>query len=119
MAFQVGVSCYATAADAGRAACSQFQPLTTISGNTVKTVSCSSADVITGDLNLSVISTDIPTNITTAQGITHSLSFPPCIQQDYLDAIEVVSASLLSVLVIWWCGMKLVNFLGWSRGTPE
>jgi len=116
MPFQVGMACYSTAVDAGRAACSAFENISTINGNIVKTVSCTSSDFATGALNLSIASTDIVTNITTTESISQLITFPPCVEGDYVEAAGIIFAGLLSIWCIWICGWKLLSFLGWSRG---
>lgn len=119
MSLQVGASCYATAADAGRAACSQFSPVATLSGTTLKTVSCSASHATTGALLLDVVETDTVTQATTTTQVSQLVTFPPCVQQDYLDAAEVIISGLLAVWVIWYSGHKLISFLGWTRGSAD
>ncbi len=116
MALQVGSFCYASLVEAGRATCSQFNPLTTINGNEIKTVTCAGSDLATGDLQLSVVVLDMLTNSSSTQTYSHALSYPPCIQQDYIDAAEVVIGAVLVIYVFWICGWKLLSFLGWTRG---
>ena len=116
MSLQVGTSCYATAVDAGRAACSQFEPVSTISGSIVKTVSCSSSDPSTGALILDINSIDSSTNAASSVQVTQNISFPPCVQQDYIDAAEVIAGSLLAFWVVGYAGYKIMALLDWSRG---
>lgn len=116
MSMQVGASCYASSVDAGRAACASFDPVTTITASSVRTVTCASSDGVTGALNLSVSDTDIATNTTTITAISQLPAFPDCVQSDYVDAIGIIFAGLLSIWCIWICAWKLLSFLGWSRG---
>lgn len=114
MSLQVGAFCYATPADAGRAACSQFQNVSSVSGGTVQTVSCSGSDSF-GNLFLSVSSVSV-SGASSVQVVSQQVSFPPCVQQDYVDALEVVAGSILAVWVLIYTGHKILGLLGWSRG---
>jgi hypothetical protein len=116
MSLQVGASCYASAADAGRAACSQFSPMLHVGETTARTISCTSADATSGALNLKIVSTDLASSAVTVTTTQQLQDYPPCVIQDYVDSLEVVAAAVLAVWSIWYCGMKLVGFLGWSRG---
>ena len=116
MPLQVGLSCYATPVDAGQAACASFQPVTTVTASSVRTVTCSSADAASGALNLSVATTDTTTNVTTTQLISQLETYPPCSHGDYLVAFEVIFSGILGILTMIWCYKKLLDFLGWSRG---
>lgn len=115
MSFQVGASCFATAADAGRAACSQFPPVASISGDTVKTVSCSGSDGTSGALVLDIVST--ASGVTTTSTISQPVTFGPCVQSDYVDAAEVVAGAALAVWAVWYGGKKVLQMLNWSRGS--
>lgn len=119
MALQVGALCYASAIEAGRAACSQFNSVTTISGNEIKTVTCSSADPMTGALQLSIATTNTNTQNTTTQIVAQPLNYPPCIVQDYIDAIGVIISGLLVVFIVWHGGWRMLSFLGWTRGAQN
>ncbi|MDP2144405.1 MAG: hypothetical protein Q8J80_09795 [Gallionella sp.] len=119
MALQVGAFCYASPVEAGRAACSQFQPSTVIYANEVKTVTCSGSDALTGDLLLQVVTTDTATQISTVQNITQSLTFPPCVQEDYIAYFGVIFGGLMAVYVIWLCGRWMLSFLDFNRGAND
>lgn len=119
MSLQVGALCYATAIEAGRAACSQFSSVTTINGDIIKTVTCSASDALTGDLQLSIASTDLISQITTTQIVAQPLNYPPCIAQDYIDAIELLIGALLVVFIVWHGGFRMLSFLGWTRGSQN
>lgn len=116
MSLQVGMSCYSTAAQAGRAACSQYQPLSTINGNILKTVSCSSADTSTGALHLDIVTTDTSTSSVSSVQVSQQITFSDCVNQDYIDAAAIIFPALLAVYVVWICGWKMLSFVGWSRG---
>jgi hypothetical protein len=116
MSLQVGSFCYASPGDAGRAACSQFQSSTTISGDSLKTVTCSGADETTGALLLDVVTTSASSGTSTTTQISQSISFPECVNQDYVEFLGVVFAGVLSVYILWLCGWRLLSFIGWTRG---
>ena len=116
MSLQVGSSCYASAVDAGRAACSQFQTIATINGNILKTVSCSSSDISTGALVLDVVTTDTTTAVTSTVQVNQLVTFPPCVEGDYIVAAEIIAGALLALWVIGYSGHKLIQFLSTNRG---
>ena len=116
MSLQVGAFCYATPADAGRAACSQWQPVVNVSGNIIKSVTCYDINAVNGALFLRVATTDTSIPSTTFQNVSHLLSYPACVEQDYLVAAEIVIAGLLALYVTWLCGWKILSYLGWTRG---
>jgi len=116
MAYQFGSACYASMADVGRADCAAFQPVTSVAGNIVKSVSCYGSNFTTGSLHLSVTTTDLNTSTSTFQNISHLRSYPACVQTDYLIAAEIIAGGLLALWCVWYGGMKLIDLLNWSRG---
>lgn len=116
MSLQVGAFCYATPVDAGRAACAQFSPITSVDGSgNVITLSCASSDATTGALNLQKIVT-APGGAQTVSTVVELPSYPDCVQGDYIAAVEVVIPGLLVCWVLWFTGRSIMRFLGWSRG---
>jgi hypothetical protein len=116
MSLQVGTLCYSSAVEAGRAACSQFSPVSMLSGSTMKTASCASSDAITGALLVNVVTTDLSTNASSVVQISQTVSFPACVQQDYIDAAEIIIGALLGLWCVWFTGKKIIETLGFTRG---
>lgn len=116
MSLQVGASCYATAVDAGRAACSQFQPLTSFNTTHVKSVTCTSSNPTTGTLNLNIVTTEISSGASSSVAVIQTLTYPPCVQSDYMEAAGIIFAALMAAYIVWFCGVKILSYLGWSRG---
>lgn len=115
MPLQVGSSCYATAAEAGGAACSQFVPVSSIDASGVRSVSCVQSDAQTGALMLQIALT--PTNgITVYSTISQLPAFPPCIESDYVQAVEQVFGAFLALWAICYGCWLLYQRLNWSRG---
>jgi hypothetical protein len=116
VSLQVGAFCYANAVEAGRAACSQFQPVTSLSGTLFKTITCTGSDATTGSLSLDLKTFDTAALTMTEQTFSQSLNYSDCVNQDYVDAAEVIFPALVAVWVVWICGRKMMDVLGWSRG---
>ena len=118
MSFQVGAVCFATVVDAGAAACAQYQPVSTLvqDGAVIRTVSCSSADPVTGALNLTISSTPVDGSQGAVGTVQQAISFSDCQQAAYVQAASVIFASALGVWVVVWCGKKLIETINWGRG---
>jgi hypothetical protein len=116
MAYQVGLACYATFADAGAAACSSFVPISSITATDYKYVDCGGSDPVSGALYLAVRTTNISTGTITFNTIVQPIDFQPCMWSDFVAAIEICFGAALGVWAIWHGGKKLLSFLGWSRG---
>jgi hypothetical protein len=116
MSLQVGSFCYADAIEAGRAACSQFQPVSHLSDTVASTIYCSSSDATTGALNLSIVSTNILSGVVTTQTTQQRMDFMPCVLSDYVDFIGVIFGGIMTVWVVWYFGKKLLALLNWGRG---
>jgi hypothetical protein len=107
MSLQVGASCYASAADAGRAACSQFSPMLHVGETTARTISCTSADATSGALNLKIVSTDLASSAVTVTAVCHSglrglaRSGSGCRACGVVDLVLRYEACRLSRLVAW------------------
>lgn len=118
MSFQVGAACFATVVDAGAAACAQFQPVSTLvqDGAVIRTVSCSSADPMTGALNLNISSTLVDGSATSAVAVQQSITFSSCQHAIYVQAASVVFGSVLGLWSVIWCGKKVIETINWGRG---
>lgn len=118
MSYQVGSACYATVVEAGGAACAAFTPVTSLvlDGSAVRTVSCTSADSSTGALHLQITSTPVDGSAGTTAVVSQSISYPDCMQADYVAAGEVIAGALLAA----WAGIyglqAIRNYLNWARG---
>lgn len=117
MSFQVGAFCYATSVDAGRAACSQFQNVSSLSPTQVQTVSCSGVDPASGSLLLNISSVDVGTGASSVQVVAQQISFPPCVQQDYLDALEYCAGGVLTLWGLYIGYMHIVRLIESHRGS--
>jgi hypothetical protein len=118
MSFQVGSSCYATQADAGAAACSQFVPVYSQDATNFYSTTCASASA-TGALNLQNVTTKISNGAITTKLIAVMQSYPACIETDYLVAGETIAGALFGLWAIAYAGYKILSFLGWSRGQND
>lgn len=118
MSHQVGSFCYASLADAGMAACSNFAPVTTIVAGAVSTVSCESATP-TGALNLKLVSTPIDGTASTTKTITQPLAYLDCQHQQYWDAGLIIFGYTLALVATCWPLWKFANYLGWGRGSES
>lgn len=100
MSYQVGAACYATVVDAGGAACTAYAPVSTLvsDGAILRTASCSSVDSTTGALNLQITSTPVDGTASTTAIVSQTISYPACIQADYILAGEIVAGALLACL---------------------
>jgi hypothetical protein len=114
MSYQVGLSCYATAVDAGQAACASFVPVSNIDASGVRTVGCSGVDA-TGAMLLSVATTD-NSGATNYRVISQNPVFPNCIQADYLAAGEQIAGSVLAAACVIYGLWKVKSYLSWNRG---
>jgi len=115
MSLQVGLACYETAVYAGQAACASFVPVSNIDAAGVRSVSCSGADSSTGALQLTVAFT--PTGGATSYSTISQLqSFSPCMQQDYIQAAEIIFGVLLAAWAIVYGAYKVTQLLHWNRG---
>lgn len=115
MAVQVGGYCFASPADAAPHACAAFAPVTQISGGTATTVSCSSANP-DGTLSMARTLADINgVNPPVTTYYTSQMDYPPCVQQDYLEAAEAVAGPVLACVVVCWGLWKINSYLGWGR----
>lgn len=118
MSYQVGAACYATVVDAGVAACAAYAPISTLvsNGAVIRTISCTSADAVTGALKLQITSTPVSGGASTIAQVKQVISYSPCVQSDYVAAAELIFAAILSV----WAALYGVNairrYLDWSRG---
>lgn len=115
MALQVGGHCYATALDAAAPACASFAPVSYLSANQLTTIGCK-APRSDGTL-LMFRSTGDTTGST--QPVTNEfvqlLSYPPCVEEDYSQAIQGIAGPFLALLVSCWALWKIAAYLGWSR----
>jgi hypothetical protein len=116
VSLQVGSSCYASPADAGRAACSQFSPMLHVGDTTARTITCTSADASTGALNLKIVSTDLASSAVSVTTTQQLQDYPPCVQQDYIDSLEVVAGAFLGLWALYYFGRKVMQLLSWTRG---
>lgn len=118
MSYQVGAACYATPVDAGTAACAAYAPVSQLvqDGAVIRTVSCSGADQTTGALILNVTSSPVDGSASTVQSVHQSMTFADCQQFAWVQAAEVVFASLLGLFVVIYCGKKLIDTINWGRG---
>lgn len=118
MSYQVGAACYATIVDAGGAACAQYAPVSGVveNGAVVRTVSCTSVDLTTGALNLQITSTPVDGSPSSTRTVAQSISYPPCIYSDYVQAAEVIFGSVLAVWAAIYGIQKIRGLLNWSRG---
>lgn len=109
MSYQVGVACYATAADAGAAACAQYTPVTTMveNGAVIRTVSCSTADSTTGALKLQITSTPVDGSPSTTVFVSHPIAFADCMWPKFAEAGVVVFGMLLGI----YCTVKAWNYV--------
>lgn len=118
MSYQVGAACYATVVDAGVAACAAYTPVSTLvsNGAVIRTISCTSADAVTGALKLQVTSTPVSGGASTITQVKQVISYSPCVQGDFVAAGELIFASVLTA----WAALYGVNairrYLDWSRG---
>ena len=121
MAFQVGASCYATAVDAGSAACASYGQVSHLvaDGGIVRTVSCTAVDPSSGALSMQIVSTPVDGSPSTTAYVSQLVAFPACIQTDYVAAFEVIFGALLALAVMVWGPVQIMRFLGWGRGEPE
>lgn len=115
MSLQVGSLCYATAVDAGSAACSFFVPVSSVDASGVRSVSCIGADQVTGALNFQVATTP-PGGATTYATISQLPAFPPCSHDDYLIAVEQIAGVALACVAVCYGAWQLYKLLHWSRG---
>lgn len=116
MAVQVGGFCYAAASDAGPAACAAFSPVSSISGNFLSTVGCSSANF---DGNLTMYRSVVDMTSQAAPVLstfTQKFYFPLCVEGEILIALQGIAGPVLGVLVSAWGLFKIMSYLGWSRG---
>lgn len=102
MSYQVAGSCYGTVPDAGAAACAAFAPVTQVSDAFVRTVSCGSAAVDSGALNLTVTTTPVDGQPSTVAIVQQQIAFPVCQQQDQIDAyLYLFGAALAAAAAIF------------------
>lgn len=107
MSVQVGAFCYAGSASAAPAACAAFTPVTSISGDTVTTLSCGGVDGAGGlVIQRSVVTGSSSPVVST---FTQSLAYPPCVQSDYAAAVLGVFGSLLLAWAVIWGMRKLLR----------
>lgn len=118
MSLQVGLACYATPAQAGGAACSNFTPVTTLvaDGTILRTVSCGSADPDSGALNLTVTSSPVAGGSSSAVVVQQVLEYPDCQYAAYADAWKVVFGAVLGLVVMVYVWRDFLGFLRWGRG---
>jgi hypothetical protein len=118
MSYQVGSACFATVVEAGGAACAAFAPVSTLvsNGTVLRTVSCSSADLSTGALNLQITSTPVDGSATTTATISQVISYPDCKQADYVAAGEVILGALLAAWALCYGPYAVTRLLNSSRG---
>lgn len=118
MSYQVGAACYATVVDAGAAACAAYSPVSQLveDGAVVRTVSCSTADLYTGALNLTITSTPVGGSPSYSSTVQQSITYADCQQFAYMAALEVIFASLLGLWVVIYSGKKLIQIINWGRG---
>lgn len=119
MSLQVGPHCYATALDAGAPACAAFVPVSSLSGNQLTTISCSSVRT-DGSLLMvrSVADTTGATNPVLTEFIQQP-SYPPCVEADYLTAVEGIVGPILGTLMLCWGLWRVASYLGWGRHTES
>lgn len=116
MALQVGFWCYATQADAAAAACAAVVPSTTVSGGSVVTLSCSG---VSAGGNIVMQTSAVPVDGSASAAVAsveQSVVFQPCVQPDYVSALELVFAAVLSAWAMWYGVKKVIDVLEWSRG---
>lgn len=118
MSYQVGAACYATVVDAGVAACAAYAPISNLvsNGAVIRTISCTSADAVTGALNLRVTSTPISGGASTVTQVKQVISYSPCVQGDYVAAGELIFASVLTVWAAAYGVNAIRRYLDWARG---
>lgn len=116
MAYQVGLWCYASTADAAAAACAAFTPATIVlaDGSGIQTASCTSA---TSDGGLMIRITTTPTTgaVATTVATVHRIDFPPCQNDAVISAGLQVFGAALTAVVLCWSAYKVHSFIDWSR----
>lgn len=118
MSYQVGAACYATLVDAGTAACAAYAPVSQLvqDGAVIRTVSCTSADPLTGALNLHISSSPIDGSTATSASVQQAITFPDCQQFAWVEAAEVLFAACLGLWAVCYGGYKILELLRWGRG---
>lgn len=117
MSFQVGWACYADLASAGQSACSQFSPVTSITGggNSITTASCLSSD-INGNMTLQLATAPIGGGATTLSTVVMPPAFQPCLYPDFMDAGLLIFGALLGVWGVTFGLRKIIAMLNHYRG---
>ena len=121
MSYQVGFACYADLASAGAAACSQFQPVTSVTGGTggaVLNATCQSSDS-SGVLTLKIITSPINGDTPFYTNNTISPVYNNCTWPEYVDAGLTIFVALLGVYFAAWGVYQLYNMLHWSRADGQ
>lgn len=121
MSFQVGFACYADLASAGAAACSQFTPVTSVTGGVggaVYNASCQSSDS-SGVLTLKIITSPNNGDAPFYTNNTIQPVYNNCMWPDYVDAGLTIFVALLSVFFAAWGVYQLYSMLHWSRGDAQ
>lgn len=116
MSVQVGALCYATPVDAGAPSCAAWQPISTLNGSMLTTVSCSGIRPADGALLMtrSVVDT-ATTNEPTLTGFVQVLDYPPCVQDEYRTYVNALLGPILAVVVVCWALWRINSYLGWGR----
>lgn len=114
MSYQVGNFCYATDFDAANAQCAAYTPISSITSGVLTATTCNNATT-DGYVNLFVTKTNLTTGVTTTSFVLVPEAAGSCIYPDVADAAEVIIGGLLSLYVIWVCGWRIINLIGWSR----
>lgn len=115
MPVQVGSLCFASAADAAPHACASFVPVSTVSGGQLVTVGCAGANA-DGSLSMyRAVADTSGASSPVVSSFTQQLEQPPCVQGDYLDALEGIAGPVLAAAVMCWGLWKIASYLGWGR----
>lgn len=115
MSYQVGSLCYISKADAAVPACSAFQPVSSLNGNILTTVSCSG---VNADGSLAMVRSVVDASTSTAPVVTsfsQVLDYGPCTQGDYVEAFNSLLGPVLALAVACWGLWRMASYLGWGR----
>lgn len=122
MSVQVGGSCYATQADAVPALCARFEPQYSLAGNQSTSLVCDGPGTSAGTILLMrTVIADI-TNAVPSITVTHysmPVSAPPCVETDYINALEAIAGPVLGLWALWYGGKKVLDLLRWHRGGAD
>ena len=117
MSYQVGLACYADLSSASSATCSQFSPVTSVtggSGGAVVQASCSSANDF-GVLTLKIVSSPINGDAPSVSYNTITPVYHPCQYSEYMDAVIAIGVAVACVWAACWGVYQLYKMMHWSR----